>query len=205
LEYEKTIQTLEQSLSSTRGELSSCETNLLETETKCAYIETLNQQLQARLQKLIDRESSTEHYLHDLEVKLDGHTSGEEKNSAIVMELRKEIARVRENEAACEDYISTLEERLAEADQDAELMQREIDRLEHVVERQRSLGKLDNLLYELDHIQQDGKNAETESIVVNGKRPVYEHSRQQSYASKRSHKDVIPEEGDDESRRCPPN
>ncbi|PMD35547.1 putative chromosome-associated kinesin KIF4B [Hyaloscypha variabilis F] len=198
LEYEKTIQTLEQSLSSTRGELSSCETNLLETETKCAYIETLNQQLQARLQKLIDRESSTEHYLHDLEVKLDGHTSGEEKNSAIVMELRKEIARVRENEAACEDYISTLEERLAEADQDAELMQREIDRLEHVVERQRSLGKLDNLLYELDHIQQDGKNTETESIVVNGKRPVYEHSRQQSYASKRSHKDVIPEEGDDE-------
>jgi len=109
LEYEKTIQSLEQSLSSTRGSLSNCETILLEKETKCAYIETVNQQLQARLQKLIDRESSTEHYLHDLEAKLDGHTSGEEKNSAIVMELRKEIARVRENEAACEDYISTLE------------------------------------------------------------------------------------------------
>jgi len=198
LEYEKTIQSLEQSLSSTRGSLSNCETILLEKETKCAYVETVNQQLQARLQKLIDRESSTEHYLHDLEAKLDGHTSGEEKNSAIVMELRKEIARVRENEAACEDYISTLEERLAEADQDAELMQREIDRLEHVVERQRSLGKLDNLLYELDHIQQDGKNAETEAVVVNGNRSAYEHSRQQSYASKRSHKDVIPEEGDDE-------
>jgi chromosome segregation ATPase len=198
LEYEKTIQSLEQSLSSTRGSLSNCETILLEKETKCAYVETVNQQLQARLQKLIDRESSTEHYLHDLEAKLDGHTSGEEKNSAIVMELRKEIARVRENEAACEDYISTLEERLAEADQDAELMQREIDRLEHVVERQRSLGKLDNLLYELDHIQQDGKNAEAEAVVVNGKRSAYEHSRQQSYASKRSHKDVILEEGDDE-------
>ena len=198
LEYEKTIQSLEQSLSSTRGSLSNCETILLEKETKCAYIETVNQQLQARLQKLVDRESSTEHYLHDLEAKLDGHTSGEEKNSAIVMELRKEIARVRENEAACEDYISTLEERLAEADQDAELMQREIDRLEHVVERQRSLGKLDNLLYELDHIQQDGKNAEAEAVVVNGKRSAYEHSRQQSYASKRSHKDVIPEEGDDD-------
>jgi Kinesin motor domain len=198
LEYEKTIQSLEQSLSSTRGSLSNCETTLLEKETKLAYIETVNQQMQARLQKLIDRESSTEHYLHDLEAKLDGHTSGEEKNSAIVMELRKEIARVRENEAACEDYISTLEERLAEADQDAELMQREIDRLEHVVERQRSLGKLDNLLYELDHIQQDGKNAEAEAVVVNGKRSAYEHSRQQSYASKRSHKDVILEEGDDD-------
>jgi chromosome segregation ATPase len=198
LEYEKTIQSLELSLSSTRGSLSNCETILLEKETKCAYVETVNQQLQARLQKLIDRESSTEHYLHDLEAKLDGHTSGEEKNSAIVMELRKEIARVRENEAACEDYISTLEERLAEADQDAELMQREIDRLEHVVERQRSLGKLDNLLYELDHIQQDGKNAEAEAVVLNGKRSASEHSRQQSYASKRSHKDVILEEGDDE-------
>lgn len=122
LEYEKTIQTLEQSLSSTRSSLSNCETILLEKETKCAYVETVNQQLQARVQKLMDRESNTENYLHDLEAKLDGHTSGEEKNSAIVMELRKEIARVRENEAACEDYISTLEERLAEADQDADLM-----------------------------------------------------------------------------------
>ena len=198
LEYEKTIQSLEQSLSSTRSTLSNTETILLEKETKCAYIDTVNQQLQARLQKLVDRESSTEHYLHDLEAKLDGHTSGEEKNSAIVMELRKEIARVRENEASCEDYISTLEERLAEADQDAELMQREIDRLEHVVERQRSLGKLDNLLYELDHIQQDGKNVEAETASVNGRRSVIEHSRQQSLASRRGHKDVILETEDEE-------
>ncbi|KAH0545595.1 hypothetical protein FGG08_000426 [Glutinoglossum americanum] len=168
LEYEKTIQTLESSLSSTRSSLSTSESILLEKETKLAYIETVNQQLQTRLQKMMDRESSTENYLHDLEAKLDGHTSGEEKNSAIVVELRKEIARVRENEASCEDYISTLEERLAEADQDVELMQREIDRLEHVVERQRSLGKLDNLLYELDHIQQDGRKTNGEEVLVNG-------------------------------------
>jgi hypothetical protein len=196
LEYEKTIQALEQSLSSTRSSLSTTETLLLEKETKCAYVETINQQLNARLQKLMDRESSTENYLHDLEAKLDGHTSGEEKNAAIVMELRKEIARVRENEASCEDYISTLEERLAEADQDAELMQREIERLERVVERQRSLGKLDNLLYELDHIQQDGKNAETESFAVNG----VVHSRNESYASRRSHQDVIHENDEEEDR-----
>lgn len=201
LEYEKTIQSLEQSLSSTRSTLSNTETILLEKETKCAYVETVNQQLQARLQKLIDRESSTEHYLHDLEAKLDGHTSGEEKNSAIVMELRKEIARVRENEASCEDYISTLEERLAEADQDAELMQREIDRLEHVVERQRSLGKLDNLLYELDHIQQDGKTIDREVPAVNGKRTPPDHSRQQS-ASNRSRTDTILET-DDEGGHLP--
>ncbi|KAF3490827.1 kinesin family protein [Arthroderma uncinatum] len=153
LEYEKTIQSLESSLSHTRASLSSTESSLLERETKCAYVETVNGQLQARMQKMMDREANTESYLHDLESKLDGHATGEEKNAAIVAELRKELNRARENEASCEDYISTLEERLAEADQDMELMQSEMDRLEHVIDRQRSLGKLDNLLYELDHVQ----------------------------------------------------
>ena len=188
LEYEETIRSLEQSLSSTRASLSNTETTLLERETKCAYIETVNSQLQARLQKLMDREASTENYLHDLEIKLDGHTSGEEKNSAIVAELRKEIARVRENEASCEDYISTLEERLAESDSDAEVMRREIERLEHVVERQRSLGKLDKLLYELDSVRQGEASAETPAPVTNGKIP---HSRNQSYASRRGQSEVI--------------
>lgn len=207
LEYEKTIQSLEQSLSSTRATLSNTETSLLEKESKCAYTETINTQLQARLQKLMDREASTENYLHDLESKLDGHTSGEEKNATIIMELRKEIARVRENEASCEDYISTLEERLAEADQDAELMQREIDRLEQVIERQRSLGKLDSLLYELDHIQQDVK-PESEPEVGDGAGPGHrrgnsrglaDHSRSQSHVSRLSHKeDPIPESGEED-------
>lgn len=159
LEYEKTIQSLETSLSNTRSSLATTESNLLERETKCAYVDTINQQLQSRIQKLIDRESSTEQYLHELEAKLDGRNSGEEKNSVAMTDLRKEIGRLRENETTTEEYISTLEERLAEADQDMELMQREIGRLEHVVERQRSLGKLDNLLYELDHIQSNGKSS----------------------------------------------
>ncbi|RYP93173.1 hypothetical protein DL770_000747 [Monosporascus sp. CRB-9-2] len=184
LEYETTIQSLEQSLSSTRATLSNTETNLLEKETRCAYVETINTQLQARLHKLMDREANTESYLHDLEAKLDGHTSGEEKNAAIVVELRKEIARIRENEAAGEDYISTLEERLAEADQDAELMQREIDRLEQVIERQRSLGKLDNLLHELDHMPQDDKPSEPEAGTVNGGE---RHQRTFPERSARSH------------------
>ncbi|UNI24533.1 hypothetical protein JDV02_010269 [Purpureocillium takamizusanense] len=195
LEYEKTIQSLEQSLSNTRATLSSTETNLLEKETKCAYAETINTQLQSRLQKLMDREASTENYLYDLEAKLDGHTSGEEKNATIIVELRKEIARVRENEASCEDYISTLEERLAEADQDAELMQREIDRLEQVVERQRSLGKLDALLYELDHVD-DAKKQDHEG--TNGApraRVSTNRSRSQSHVSRASQLDEpIPED-----------
>lgn len=173
LEYEKTIQSLESSLSNTRTSLSNTESSLLERESKCAYMETLNTQLQARVQKLMDRENNTEHYLHDLESKLDGHSSGEENNTVLVNELRKEIARARDNEAGCEDYISTLEERLAEADQDMELMQREINRLEHVVDRQRNLGKLDNLLYELDHIQQNGTTSQTRE----GKAPTAKDSR----------------------------
>ena len=184
LEYEKTIQSLESSLSKTRSSLSTTESSLLERESKCAYVETVNQQLQSRVQKMIDREASTERYLHDLEARLDGQASGEEKTSAIVTELRKEIARIRENEASCEEYISTLEERLAESDQDMELMQREVDRLEHVVERQRSIGKLDNLLYEFDHIQSNGRSRDqshTSTSLTNGlSKSATSHDDQQS-------------------------
>lgn len=154
LEYEKTIQSLETSLSQTRSSLATVESNLLERETKCAYVETINSQLQARIQRMIDREATTEHYLQGLESKLDGQAGGEEKQNALVSTLRKELTRARENEASCEDYISTLEERLAECDQDTELMQREIARLQQVVDRQRSLGKLDGLLTDLDQKNQ---------------------------------------------------
>ena len=160
LEYEKTIQSLETSLSNTRSSLATSESSLLEKENRCAYVETVNQQLQNRVQKLMDRDAENEEYLHNLESKLDGQSTGDEKSAALVLELRKEIARIRANETQCEDYISTLEERLAEADQDMELKQRELDRLEHVVERQRSLGKLDSLLYEFDHLQPNGKPEE---------------------------------------------
>jgi len=165
MEYEKTIQSLETNLSTTRGSLATTESNLLERETKCAYVETMNHQLNARVQKLMDRESNTEQYLHDLEERLEDKSSGGEKNDAIISELRKEIARIRESETNAEDYICTLEERLAECDQDMEIMQREVERLEHLVERQRSLGKLDNLLYELDHIQdKDGKTKHSNAL-----------------------------------------
>ena len=195
LEYEKTIQSLEQSLSSTRGTLSNTETNLLEKETRCAYVETINTQLQARLHRIMDREANTESYLHDLEAKLDGHTSGEEKNAAIVVELRKEIARIRENEAASEEYISTLEERLAEADQDTELMQREIDRLEQVIERQRSLGKLDNLLHELDDVPHDNKTGPQPEATNGYHRRTYSERSTRSHASRPSlgMREVLPE------------
>ena len=169
MEYEKTIQSLETNLSNTRSSLSNTESSLLERETKCAYAETMNQQLNSRVQKLMDRESNTEQYLHDLEAKLDDQSSGGEKSDAIISDLRKEIMRIRESETNAEDYICTLEERLAECDQDMEMLQREVERLHHLVERQRSLGKLDNLLYELDHIQErDAKSHGAKSQQLNG-------------------------------------
>jgi len=124
----------------------------MEYETKLAYMDTINAQLQSRLQKTIDRESNTDTYLKELESRLDGHNSGEERHFAVIAELRKELQRVRENEAGCEEYISTLEERLAESDQDLETMQREMNKLQTIIERQRNLGKLDNLLHDLDHL-----------------------------------------------------
>ncbi|KAF2162664.1 hypothetical protein M409DRAFT_26902 [Zasmidium cellare ATCC 36951] len=150
LEYEKTIQSLETSLSKTRSSLASTESTLLEKETRIAYMDTIQQQLQSRVGKYMEREANYDSYTRDLEGKMEGATDEEELKDTLITELRKEIARVRESEAGAEDYISTLEERLAEAEQDQEIMQREIDRLEHVVERQRSIGRLDNLLGELD-------------------------------------------------------
>ncbi|KAL8714318.1 MAG: hypothetical protein Q9220_001649 [cf. Caloplaca sp. 1 TL-2023] len=202
LEYETTIQSLETSLSQTRSSLATTETSLLERESKYSHVETANQQLRNRLQKLTDQEASTEIYLHDLEAKLDGHSSGEEKSSAIVIELRKEIARIRENEASCEDYISTLEERLAETDQDMELMQREVDRLENVVERQRSIGKLDNLLHEFDHLHQNGAQhgkGETAKPTVNGFSKSGHDRRKLSETTLREAADIAIPESDHES------
>ncbi|KAF7512179.1 hypothetical protein GJ744_002341 [Endocarpon pusillum] len=200
LEYEKTIQLLESNLSNTRASLANTESNLLEKETKCAYTDTINQQLHSRVQKLMDRESNTETYLRDLEARLDGQSSGEEKNGAIIVELHKEIARIRESESNAEDYISTLEERLAEADQDMEILQREVERLEHVVDRQRSLGKLDHLLHELDHVQRNNRR----SAYVEPSRTI---ARSSSYGLiskcsldtlKEAEETALPEESDDD-------
>ena len=206
LEYEKTIQSLETSLSNTRSTLATTESTLLEKENRCAYVETLNQQLQSRVQKLMDREASNEQYLHNLEAKLDGQASGDEKSSALVAELRKEIARIRENEAQCEDYISTLEERLAEADQDLELKQRELDRMEHVIERQRSLGKLDNLLREFDHLEQNGNanhsQQHSEKALTNGTiEPSAKQGHQRLTTLEEAARVAIPESDDEDATK----
>ena len=161
MEYEKTIQSLGESLSSTKSSLSTSESSLLQREARLVYSEARTQQLQQRLQKSKDREATSDQYVRDLESKLEGVASGEEKQFMVVKDLRKELTRVRESESSAEEYISTLEERLAEAEQDTDIMQREIRRLEHVVERQRTVGKMDSLLQELDNMRQEDPHANT--------------------------------------------
>jgi chromosome segregation ATPase len=170
LEYEKTIQSLESSLSNTRSSLSTYESDLLERETRIAILESQNHHLNSRIQKALERDASNEDYLQSLERQIDSSTNGIEKNDTVISELRDKLQRAREQEVSNEDYISTLEERLAENEQESEIMSREIERLKHVVERQRSIAKLDNLLYELDKGPAD-TNAEVPHVNGHSKSP----------------------------------
>ncbi|KAF1944480.1 kinesin family protein-like protein [Clathrospora elynae] len=206
LEYEKTIQTLESSLSNTRSSLSTQESDLLEKETRIAILESQNHQLHARIQKAMERDANNEDYVQSLERQIDNSANGIEKNDTVISELRDKLQKARESESSNEEYISTLEERLAENEQESEIMSREIERLKHVVERQRSIGKLDNLLYELDR-QPDNKADEP---FVNGhsksgsdpffeKRPHLEkRATGESMHQFNTPVDAIPEEADGE-------
>jgi chromosome segregation ATPase len=204
LEYEKTIQTLESSLSNTRSSLSNNESDLLEKETRIAILESQNHHLQSRIQKAMERDANNEEYVQSLERQIDNSANGIEKNDTIISELREKLQRARENETSSEEYISTLEERLAENEQETEIMSREIERLKHVVERQRSVAKLDNLLHELDnkeHAEEPYVNghSKTPSDPFMEKRPKLE----KRVTSESMHQfgtpvDAIPEEGDSE-------
>lgn len=207
LEYERTIQSLESSLSKSRSSLSTSESNLLEREAKIVYLEAMTQQLQTRIGRVMDREANGENHLRDLEAKLDSVTTGEEKHSVIIQDLRSELIRARESESSAEEYISTIEERLAEAEQDTEVMQREIARLNHVIERQRSIGKLDNLLSELDTLRHDevaktnGDSRDSHDVPT----PDFFHDRLVATASAHHpHAELEPEHAEEEWRTFGP-
>jgi hypothetical protein len=172
-EYEKTIQSLENTLAEVRASLSQTENALLEKESKLAFAESINQQLNARVSKLTQREAETSDYLRKLETRLDEKDAQaadrDQVEAEIIAELRIENARLRDHEQSSEAYLAVLEENLAEADTDIEFWKREVDRLERVVERQRGLKKLDTLLDELDEVQQEAlERAKSESIESPG-------------------------------------
>lgn len=165
MEYEKTIQSLESSLSNTRSALTTSESSLLEREAKIVYMEAVTQQLQARIQKSADREANSESYMKDVEARLDG-IKGEEKHMVIIKDLRKELARIRESEASAEDYIASLEERLAEAEHDTDVMQREIRRLEQIVERQRCISAADSMPQDRESERRDMPGMKRDSAIA---------------------------------------
>lgn len=149
LEYENTIQSLENSLAATRSSLAKSESLLLQRETKMVHLVSMTHNMQVRLQRALDREANDERYLHSLESNVGGASTSEEKSHAVIGALKMELARARESETSREEYILSLEERLAESEQNHGLMQRDIDRLENIFERERSIEKLDSLLNEL--------------------------------------------------------
>ncbi|GAB7343232.1 hypothetical protein MBLNU457_1291t1 [Dothideomycetes sp. NU457] len=182
LEYEKTIKSLENSLLNTRSSLSNSESSLLERESRIAYMENVAQQLQARIHKMSEREANSEAYLKDLESQLEGANSSEENSSSLVLNLRKELNRAKESQSSSEEYISTLEERLSEAEHDHDILKRELERLEQVVERQRSVGRLDNLMSDLDTIRQSGAQpVQQPSRYHNNK---YQHDQEDPFGVK---------------------
>lgn len=196
-EYEKTIQGLEATLGNTRASLTSAASEIVERDLQISAMQSNLSQMQARIQKLTDQESNNETYMHRLEAEIEDASSSEEKGSMLVKSLRAELARLTESSDGSEAYIVSLEGRLAEAEQDHAMMQRELDRLEQVVERQRSAGRLDGLLADLGeirkrekgHSREDHADAARPRRVSSPPSPVETHhvtqdwSRSQSRAS----------------------
>jgi chromosome segregation ATPase len=167
-EYEKTIQSLENTLAEIRASLAQTESTLLEKESKLAYAESINQQLHARISKLSEREASNSEYIRKLETRIDENEAqigASQEDLELVAELRIENQRLREHEHSSEAYLAVMEENLAEADADIEFWKREVDRLQKIVERQRGLAKLDTLLDELDEVQKDPTDADRSESV----------------------------------------
>jgi hypothetical protein len=69
MEYEKTIQALEASLSTTRTSMAGQESELLEREARISLLESQTHQLQSRIQKGLEREASNEDYVKSLSAK----------------------------------------------------------------------------------------------------------------------------------------
>ena len=80
--------------------------------------------------KLVERESSTESYVRDLEIKLKTFTDASTTSSESLIELKKEIAHHKDREASTASYITNLETRLAQSDADVLSLRSAVEKLE---------------------------------------------------------------------------
>ncbi|KAJ9479656.1 Kinesin-like protein CIN8 [Pseudozyma hubeiensis] len=149
VEYEKSIDALEGQLNLTKAALAYVEDIANERE---AQIEQQSSQLeiiggeleekeasvaelQSRLNKLHERESSAEVYARELEARLETIGSRGDTDSAVLAELNKEIARLKEVEMSSEKYIRDLEAKLASSEESSASLTRKIAQMETNLEK----------------------------------------------------------------------
>ncbi|TIC09952.1 kinesin-domain-containing protein [Wallemia mellicola] len=136
-EYERTINTLESELKLTKAAVN--HTNMVYTERENEFDElvekeskntTVIEDLHARLQKLLTRESTTEAYVKDLEGQLKSLTDGDDNSAAALIDVRKDLTKHREMESKNEQYIRDLESKLSNAEQVNVELVSQIEKLE---------------------------------------------------------------------------
>ncbi|CBQ73559.1 related to KIP1-kinesin-related protein [Sporisorium reilianum SRZ2] len=149
VEYEKSIDALEGQLNLTKAALAYVEDIANEREAQIeqqsSQLEIIGAELeekeadvaelQSRLKKLQERESSSEVYARELEARLEAVGSRGDTDSAVLAELHKEIARLKEVETSSEQYIRDLEAKLASSDESAASLARKVAQMEADLEK----------------------------------------------------------------------
>ncbi|SPO26638.1 related to KIP1 - kinesin-related protein [Ustilago trichophora] len=149
VEYEKSIDALEGQLNLTKAALAYVEDIANEREAQIEQQssqleiigeeleekETTVAELQSRLNKLQERESSAEVYARELEARLEAVGSRGDTDSAVLAELQKEVARLKEVETSSEQYIKDLEAKLASSEESATTLARKVAQMEAELEK----------------------------------------------------------------------
>ena len=149
VEYEKSIDALEGQLNLTKAALAYVEDIANERgaqiEQQSSQLEIIGgeleekestvAELQSRLNKLQERESSAEVYARELEARLEAVGSRGDTDSAVLAELQKEVARLKEVESSSEQYIRDLEAKLASSEESATSLTRKVAQMEADLEK----------------------------------------------------------------------
>ena len=161
-EYEKSLSALESQLSLIKAALSHSEESMREKDEKVAFESQANQnntktigELKARLLKLVEREKTTESYVHDLETHLKTSTEKDEQTISVVADLKKEIAKYREVAMNNEQYIKDLENRLGKSEEIQQMQKTQMESLElNMQRREGAFKELERRLTLLDTTEQ---------------------------------------------------
>lgn len=149
VEYEKSIDALEGQLNLTKAALAYVEDLANEREaqieqqssqleiigTELEEKEATVAELQSRITKLQERESSAEIYARELEARLEAVGSRGDTDSVTLAELQKEVARLKVIETSSEQYIRDLEAKLASSEESASSLSRKVAQLEADLEK----------------------------------------------------------------------